>query len=356
MENILFIVSTPRHLYQAIALACNSINPNAYLFVSGLEHGTRLLDACSEKGVSPFKKVHFLDKSTSNSKSSRQFFKSIQSEIGNFIRQHPIDHVYFGNDFKPLTQWIMYCAKAERPHCQITYMDEGIASYFYAFNKSRKILEWFEGRLKSITYGSWYERPKVLGSSKYVDNGLFTFPDQIQEEYRKLEIGSFPSNYFSHARVKKFIEFVVQDQDLKDKILNIDVLILLPSMNLVDTVYKDIRILRKLLEDFKKKNLVVGIKYHPKDKDGNAVLDAGNQFTIVPTYLPAEIVFSLIDDDAIIIGDVSSALFSAKWLLPKSKIFALIPESSTITDSRLPLFKNIGVEILRNPQTLLSQL
>ena len=113
----------------------------------------------------------------------------------------------------------------------------------------------------------------------------------------------------------------MKDQSLKDKILNIDVLILLPSMNLVDTVYKDIRILRKLLEDFKKKNLVVGIKYHPKDKDGNAVLDAGNQFTIVPTYLPAEIVFSLINDDAIIIGDVSSALFSAKWLLPKSKTY-----------------------------------
>ena len=349
----LYIASTPRHVYQAVGLAFSlTMDSTAYLLVFGIQKDTALMDACNRAECSPFLKVVFIDQAAPATLNRWKEFKQLKGFVSNWVGEIRPDFVFFGNDFKPLSQWILYCCKSTNPGCQITYVDEGIASYFYAFSSHRRWIEKVEGRIKSVLYGSWYVRPKVIGSSKYVDSALFTFPECRQIEYGDIHAELLSPNIFHSEDVKQFVDCVVEDKVLMTNVDKLDVVFLLPSMNLVPALYGTMETLRNILARIIDLGYMVGLKYHPKDYQGDLDLEAGLDVFRLPSYLPAELIFSKLKSTTHVLGDVSSALFTAKWLLTDSLVLAIVMQESVYTDTRRPLFNQIGVEFATDERAL----
>jgi hypothetical protein len=67
----------------------------------------------------------------------------------------------------------------------------------------------------------------------------------------------------------------------------------------------------------------VAIKYHPRETD--LYFKSEKEVIVLPTALPAEILFSLVDVRCVM-GDLSSALLSAVWLYPGIEAVCLWPK------------------------------
>jgi len=347
--NSLYLVSTPRHLYQALALAYKNLeHETAYLIVTAIKMDSPLIDIVKNDESSPFFDILFINQGKPGSFSRVQNFSNVKQKVTTFLKPVNASRIFVGNDKKPLSQWVLYQAKLINPKSIACYVDEGIASYFYGFSQFRKVTEWLEAKLKRVIYGSWYQMPLALGTSKYITEALFSFPDEKQKIYESKDCKLLDAKLFKQKSVVNLCEKILSKSGLvKSDIEKLDAIFLMPSLNLVDSIYGGLHNLKALINAISNKGLNIGLKYHPKDANGSDELEEGIENLVrIPVYLPIEMLYPLVSQRSMIIGDVSSALFTAKWLLPDNTLYSIASEASIYSDTRKPLFDAVGIDIL----------
>lgn len=355
--NSLYLASTPRHLYQALALAFDKKETQSpYLIVTSIKMDSPLMKIVNDGESSPFKRVIFLDQGKPASFARFNDFSRIKNLVTEFVGEIQPESVYVGNDKKPLSQWILFQSKSFKSNCVAWYVDEGIASYFYGFSNARKVGEWLEARLKRAIYGRWYTMPKALGASKYIDRAVFSFLEHRQTHYDKINCSSLEPELFQQPEVLMMTNQILATSGMDSELINsLDAVFLMPSLNLVNDIYGSLAKLHQLILSISNKKSSIGIKYHPKDREGSAELEKGIPNLVrIPEYLPIEMLYPILNKNTLVIGDVSSALFTAKWLLPDNELYSVTDGESVSTDSRKPLFDAVDVPILTIDQLLLK--
>lgn len=349
MANIsLHIVSTPRHVLSAIAIASKYENENHQIIVIDQVLNNRVyLDTLNEylKKSRLFSFSTILYKSNKDGRGKLKHRKNIFHQLGNYLSEYTPKKLYVGNDRRVEFQYIASRLKRSVEHI---YVDEGTGTYNNGFGASKKnelFDRFIDSSLKKIGYGWWYDRPSMLGGSKWIDGSIICFPELANTEIKKKAITRFERVWFEHKNIKEFLSFYAKRINLDTlKIIEIQNIYILPHQIFLDDSGFDAVAFKCKVQEAIILGNKVGVKYHPR-QCGDPLRLLGMDLLEIPRELPLELFLPLMNIKEAW-GDVSSALMSVKWLCPNANIYAQVLGDSKGLQFLEELFSKVGIKIV----------
>lgn len=315
MAHHLFLASTPFNVIVSsmIALELPDIDTSELWLIDQSHRQNEFMSRISLWEGSPFRRIRTITYQAKGIKSKlrrRSVLRRIETEM------HIIapDHIYTGNDRRIEFQWLM--AHAEK---KVTghYIDDG--TYTYIGRKTH----WFtdqvlDNYLKKIFYGTWWQQPSTIGASDWISIAHVAFPEKVVNALRSKQPQGLPENLQDSA----FLKLAGLFKDTMTNLNKLDALLILPHESVRSTSTE-----KRLLNSLKVfKN--PGIKPHPRSVSHTSLASASN----VEASLPVEILLTLLAPGTVIIGDVSSALLTTKWLRPDLKVECYADSTSPLSE------------------------
>lgn len=346
-QNKLILVSTFRHFYMSLGLAFS--NPSISFHLVFIDQNrvpaeNKVFTAASILGF-PFASIDCLPvKLECESKivARHKGFK----RLGEILLAIKPTEIITGNDRRIEFQYSMnFLSKVLNTPVVGAFIDDGTGSYI-SFQRNSKIRyftdKYIDTPIKKILYGCWYSRPEVFGGSAWVDVCYLAHPELspralIDKKHvdlkREYYIGEIAKKYFSDFSC--LLDGVVIPK------LSGGVLFILPHTSMIKTMYgSNDKLKRILISAASKYSCNIYYKYHPRELgDPLSLSGLGTQLT---SSIPAELYFSIMNFD-LIIGDVSTALMAAKWLLPNADV-RYLPVATLEGEQVAKLFKDLKIE------------
>lgn len=322
--NKLYLVATFRHYFIALGLALRDRSSNHHLvFINQKYDDFRnpILNASLQLS-SVFESVSCLPLNVSG------LFKKFinRKEIFHHLRGllediKPIE-IATGNDRRIEFQYSMYfCRYKLGLEVKGAYLDNGIGTYVN-FHKLeyRKLLarKWVDVPIKKLVYGFWYTKMQRYGGSNWTDVCYLTHPKYAparlcKKECREVTISVYKDD--SEGVIENLLLLLGLKHislDSRDSIL-----VALPKVPAMKLIYGSLEnaetVVKKLCAEYKN----IYVKYHPADLGD--VLNFKEQAIILPSQLPVELLFIKMNFSKVI-GDGSTAILSAKWMLPEAEV------------------------------------
>ncbi len=277
-------------------------------------------------------------------RSKSQAFSEIRSLVENL---HP-ERIFTGSDRHVEFQYAMHTARRLKFKTQGCYLDDGSSSYVNArylhFWRSLTDLT-VDHLLKKCFYGTWFHKHLLYGGTKWVSECYLNFPQFAPEalKQQKKIIGLAASTYTNEAFRKSTMRFFPSgDAALKTALSQqYDAFLVLPHSRFVNQYFKNADAYNRIVDEYLKSFTTVAVKYHPREDQRYFTSHA--DITELPAELPAEIIFSWLKAE-MVVGDLSSAVLSALWLLPHCEAVCLVP-AQLQNNPFIPLIKQAGARI-----------
>lgn len=339
--NKLILVSTFRHLFLSLNLASTD-EKNHYHVVfidQNIDETKNILYQAAKKVLLPFKSVSMLTvRQPGQGKKAyrQQAFSELRKVLGYL---QPIE-IITGNDRRLEFQYAMKFASRR---VLGSYVDDGTGSYVSAHdvNKLKDAVDKFiDTPIKKMTYGSWYNRPSALGLSKWTQKVYLTNPELAEKRFEDKTVQAIDSSrYFAEPLVNVISEYVATlglDGELSG---DNSVLFVLPHSSIVTKLYGSFENLSCKIKEVLSKLSNAYVKYHPREVSDP--LDLEGKVKLLPANIPVELLLAFNRFD-LIVGDVSSALVSAKWLQPECRV-EYLPNGSDYLKSLSSVFENLDI-------------
>ena len=256
--------------------------------------------------------------------------------VRKFVELSPPESVFCGNDTFPSFQCGLSLVRAEDHNSDRVHVDDGSASYNSCSFRVGSRIELF---LKRIMFGRWLHEVGQLGTTRHIDRLLLIYPELA---VRSLQVKPcrplLPDRLQSPEMIRLYAESAGADLAGCFEAAGSKAMVF-PSSSIVwgtgASRYKQgMRELCAVLHD----NLTTPIvKYHPFERSSDwCGLEGMPGVTIVPQHLPAECLFLLgsrtID---LVVGDVSTSLLTARWLLGANLRIVVLGEFAKEKDAQL---------------------
>jgi hypothetical protein len=273
-----------------------------------------------------------------------KFYAPLDTLIGNYVDEN-IKKVFVFNDTPISVQNIIFKIGVE----DVTYIEDGTAPYnsHYIFNSVLQKI------VKKIAFGNYYDWKPILGTSKFIKNGVFTYPQYIRKENMIYPIKKFELRNDYLEIIKEFtnkLGFIENITSNKRSIV-----FFMPKVNKQQKVNRILHSLNKVVNFFINSDWTVFIKSHPLSKC-NEFFDSHETIEIEST-LPAEIIPSKIQNINVIVGMETTSLASIAFLYPsmRGNIYSIVDDVKG--DANLhQYFKNIGINLIYSPSVLLDKM
>ena len=342
----IILVSTFRHLFLGLGLALENDNDQWHiLFIDQRqnENENEIFKAAKSVGL-PFSTIEMIP-SKLNGQSKAKYRQFAFSWIQRYLEKLRPDEILTGNDRRLEFQYAMFFTRCNINKCvEGSYLDDGTGSYrnMYDFNFRKQFSDkYIDTPVKKIIYGSWYDRPVTLGASKWISKSYLTFPSLAMGEIRRPLVQVPAKIYFSSEMyfiLKRYFDyFDVGDFKASDSI----VLFVLPHSSIIDELYGDLHSLKLMVNEIVNRYDEVYVKYHPRELGDP--LGIKSTVKLVPSNIPVEFLLAFFRFE-MIIGDVSTALMSARWLQPNCDV-RYIDTNTKHSEVLLGIFKRIGVNV-----------
>jgi hypothetical protein len=183
-------------------------------------------------------------------------------------------------------------------------------------------------------YGSWYERPMVLGTSRHFDVVHAIFPDLVRPEILGPPVFGIKPQFA--LEVSPTTTFEVPD------------VLLMPAFS--GHVADPVRYGQQLsvfVEWLRGRGITVGIKYHPVEHPRRHLeLPRDHGVITYPQQVPVELLLlSARGRIKCLIGDASTGLLAARWLFNQMLILCAGGLRGVDQDARLKAtFRAIGIQ------------
>lgn len=336
--NTLYLPSTPLNFALALAHASHNDGehvlcfldqrrPSAYLEV--LESLDNPFAAMNEQLVP----AGLLDRKRERATLFRQ--------IDRWLVSFDIQAVAAGSDRRVEFQ---YARSRRESEAAGIYLDDGL--YTYMGRPWRPVKDRLDGLLKKLVYGSWWTTPRTLGSSHWIDEAWVFMPDEVHPLLREKKLRQIPADWFNNPLLRHFGEAVLQRLAAPvEKISSASQLLLLTHPNNADKIPGYQTRIMRLLEATDGEATVA--KYHPRVGNGDpfGVLEKGVS-ALVPAQAAFEFLLPLLPVGSRVVGDVSTALLTARWLRPDLDIVAMLGSLSELERRVLPIMKRAGIRIM----------
>lgn len=354
MTKVLYMPSTPLNLLVSVALANSrreTDQAELWLIDQKNTDDNPYFQALKNWTESPFKQVKILaGKATGIAKLAER--EANFSVIDQGLKLFQPDIIAVGSDRRVEFQYAMHQLRKHQSSAQGWYLDDGL--YSYAGRPYHPIKDGVNRWIKKITYGLWWDEPKTVGASNWINQAWLFNPTHAYKGLASKPIKKLQSDWFSNPEVQVFSQWVIEQFDLKvQKLESVDVVLIIPHPNnqlkMKDYVQRIHKFVEQLLDQGKR----IALKYHPRQQGDDALgLAKSERVVIIPAGLAFEFVLPMLKVGTQVYGDVGTVLLTAKWLRDDVQPMALINRQDPFQLGFLEMFIQNEIPVLEEDAVL----
>lgn len=352
-----FLVSTPLNLFIATGLALQEQSRmDCHLFFidqTGI-HDNIYIDVLRSWDNSPFRSVNVLPPKAQTLTAKIINRRTGFSQLASAIHEHEPQNIYTGNDRRVEFQYAMHLASQLRSGVKGIYMDDG--TYTYVGRSSRGMIETIvDNALKKLTYGSWWQQPPTVGCSRWIQEVYAAFPHLVHPQLKTRKVLPLGTEILSNPGIQELSARILDRIGMDSNCLHgLSHLITLPHYSLITNQAEYSKSLRNLIIQLSGGGNIVGVKYHPRqDTDDPLGLGSIPSVRLIPGKANFEAILPLLQH-VTIVGDVSTALLSARWLRPDLNTYSL-RMTNLANNEFTRLFARLGIPVIDTPEQLIHK-
>jgi len=321
-----FFISSPLHLLVSANLSL--LNPEnesvAVIIAANGKTGTMFANA-ARKNPSVFSRVMPLSADIQGRRHKRsRLFRLLEEEFA----QPGDTRLFAGNDRRIEFQYAMHVASQSDGSVTGAYMDEGAVTYMGHKSMHRVAHRFIDPLLRKLFYGPWYRQAVTTGASGWAQTVYAAFPDAVHPLLKQKHIVPIDPSPFRSEPFKALADTMLEGKDGYDALLgNMQFVMTLPHEgSYIDRpgIYEQVatQIFKHIPPE------AVAIKAHPRITN-RPLLDQMFPGTVVlDNTVGMELLLTMLNDDCIVAGDISSTLLTTKWLRPDLPAVAILgPET-----------------------------
>jgi len=342
-----FMPMTPYHVFLScgVALGEHRGERNHLIVIEDFPGADILVESVMRWSHSPFRGITLhagtlgrgsdLTRGLAIQRSSRRLVKMVSDA--------PIDRLYVFNDARADEQAVIRHVAKRRPATRIVCLEDGLAMYASALLSRR------DSNLKRLgkrlLYGRDLHLPDAIGSSPWIHEARLAYVSLARRELAGKCLKPLPFDVFSGTEMRALADEYCERMSVEaGRTDRIEVLVLLPHPELIAHDDETEKLYRSICVEAARCNRSVALKQHPRDRHG--VLFTDDRAVLVPRGLAAEFLFlSRRDEIRFVFGDLSSALMSARWLLPSAKTVSVARLLACADSGLTSVFDRIGVVV-----------
>lgn len=332
--NTLYLPSTPLNLYLALADAFAQPGEHALLFLDQKQSSKYLSVLRKQQAQLPFV---WLDEQIMPQGVWQKLHKrkSTFATLRAVLQTHDIERIATGSDRRVEFQFARHLCQG----CTGVYLDDGL--YTYMGRPWRPLKDRLDGVLKKMVYGTWWETPKTIGASSWVQEAHVFMPDKVVGNLKAKVLHPVSTDKLNSPALRRISEAMLSAYGRVDIPKKSAHLLLLTHPNNA----------RKMPGYFEKIGMLVDklgpglAKYHPRVGDHDPFGMQKKGFMLLPATLALEFVLPILPQGLKVFGDVSTTLLTARWLRPDLSVTAVLDLNNPLQKQVAPLLEAEGVEI-----------
>jgi len=349
-----YMCSTPYHVILSCAIASDSKSDaikKELIITQSFPYVDKLISAIKKWRQNPFDEIITTQGSYDvklRTSSPFNVFKSVyvfKREVNKLKKRYSNDDIkysYVFNDSKVLSQYLAYLTNKKGGSS--VYVEDGAAPYTEHSLPNPRF-----GSLVMLLYklilGRWCTRTRYHGQYRYINRYMVLRPKHVRSELKNKPIEPIKVEDIINLNESGLTKSITNQFDVEIPQKSNSSVLVLP--------HSDFLINHRLLNKYKneiipfildRQNILV--KYHPREKNHYLKNAIGSE-ELLSQSVPMEIIFlHLINNPPkYVIGDISTALLTSKFLLEDTKTISLIRLLNYKNKSLENLFNKIGVSM-----------
>ena len=347
----LYLPSTPLNVLVCCAVAVHkqsfsnhSEQAQLWLIDQKNSENNPYFQALQHWGNSPFEVVHLFS-AEKKGQSKLNHRREVFAQLLQAVRAFMPTQVAVGSDRRVEFQYVMQFLKQIKQLAKGLYLDDGL--YSYAGRPHHVIKDGANALLKKIAYGCWWQEPKTVGASSWINQAWLFAPNKAVPQLQGKDLVSLKQDWFTDEKIVELSHLVAKQLQFDvSGLIALDVMILIPHPNNIKKIPGYKKRIQQLVQQLQKQEKKVGIKYHPRTEDNDflRLLDSGAS-VIVPSQLAFEFCLPLFSKNCQIVGDIGTALLSCRWLRPELKVCAVLDENESFQQKYITLSQSMGIRV-----------
>ncbi len=345
MSTNYFFVSSPLHLLLSSNIALRHDGDDNIVVLMPREG----------RPFSPFAEVLEQDSSifarvisfeTGNRPGKQAERKRRMAVIEDALQQDPADRIFTGTDRRVEFQYAMHVASSANPDVAGIYVDDGMGSYLGHKSMNNIAHRYIDPFFKKLFYGWWWNNPIAIGASAWIDEIHVAYPDLVHESLRSKKAVAIDKAVFKNPRFLALCERLLRFRNVDDRtVRDVDVIIVLTH----ESFYPDADAhLESLVQAVSAHDpsARIAVKPHPRSEKTDIWRSMYPKILFLDSKVSMELYLPLAKERCVIIGDISSVLFTANWFSDSPRIVAVhLPHAvpTHIEENLSRLFLELGI-------------
>jgi len=340
-----FFISSPLHFFIATNLAIShKEDVNVALFISKNKKNAEQYAKATKHFNGIFQ--HTFDLTIDDDQNKFKQRKLRFTQISDIISSLMPDRIFTGSDRRMEFQFAMHQTQKLNKHVEGIYIDDGTVSYLGHKSINSIFHKYIDPLLKKLVYGTWWKNALTTGCSEWISTAYLAVPEDAHDLLKTKKLIALDQTIFSEHEFLQVNDFLIKKYDELNSIdfLKIKLVLCLPNESFYlnnDAFLKQIK--NAIPEQYSLAE--TAIKAHPKSKDMALLNSIFPESTLLPNILGMELLLPKLTDDTCILGDVSTALLTAKWLKPQVTVQAFELDSA-ISKNLKKLFNSLGINFI----------
>ena len=270
------------------------------------------------------------------------------------VLKRPADRIFTGTDRRVEFQYAMHIASRVNPDVIGNYVDEGMVSYLGHRSMHGIAHRYIDPLFKKLAYGWWWRNPLSIGCSPWISEAHIAYPELAHELLRSKTIVPIDRGGFKDPRFIELCRRILRSRNVDDRsVRDVDVILVLTHESFYPDADAHLKglVTAVLQHD---PSLQIAVKTHPRSERTETFQSSFPDLLFLDSKVSMELYLPLLKDDCVIIGDISSALFTANWFNENTRIIAVSLDKAMpahVEGHLVRLFRELGI-----PQTDMTQL
>jgi hypothetical protein len=345
---ILYLPSTPLNLLISLVLAVHFREQQTARLILIDQRKVKdnpYYDLLKGWKESPFESVHCLSGQAKGSQKIRERRENF-AWLGQYIAKWQPQGVAVGSDRRIEFQYVMALLQTRYQPAVGHYLDDGLYSY-----TGKSVSRWtaaVSGFLHRQVYGQWWREPDTIGASAWIQEAWVFQPQQVVAALAEKQRHELLADWFQAPAIRQFAQMAWARLSKQSHFPSFDRLLLLPHPNNAKKMRGYEKKMNEKINTWLQNGQKVAIKYHPRVGDEDPwALGKNDGVILLPSALATELLLPLLPNSVSIVGDVGTALLTARWLRPELKVIAQLSERDSFQHAFIPIMEKMGVEIER---------
>jgi hypothetical protein len=327
--NDYFFISSPLHFLMAANVAIrHPQHQRVAVLMSRDRTVAARYRAAAEKHTEIFNRVLDLSAAAARGRRGRAAaFRDLRAEFARPMTAR----LFTGNDRRLEFQYAMHIASRANPEVTGIYLDEGAVTYVGHKSRHGIAHRWLDPLGKKLYYGFWYRSAVTTGASAWIDAAHVAFPEAVHPLLRGKPLVAIDAAPFKTPRFQALATTLLAENAHDGARL--------PGLRLVLTLphegayirrpafYAEIG--RRLREHYDPASMA--LKPHPRITNHHVLAHMFPGVTLLDNRIGMEMLLPLLNDECLVVGDVSSTLLTTRWLRPDLRVLAIAPDGAAPT-------------------------